>query len=124
MKHALLSSLVLSLSMVSLPALAHTHLESSVPAKNSTITLAPEAVSLKFSEGLETAMCKLLVKNVKSGEVVSDGNPTMRGQDENTLQIAMKPLKKEKATFEVSWKAVSKDTHKMQGTYTFTLNPK
>lgn len=124
MKHPYFATLALFAFAVSAPAFAHTHLESSVPAKDATLAQAPEMVSLKFSEGLETAMCKLQVKNVKSGEVVSDGKPTKRGEDENTLQIALKPLKKEKAAYEVSWKAVSKDTHKMQGTYTFTLDPK
>ncbi len=117
---ACLSILILSAS----PVFAHTHLESKVPAENSVLTEAPSEVILEFSEGLEVAMSKLEVKNAKTGEVVSVGKPTTLPGDDKSLQVPLKPLKKEKATYTVSWKAVSKDTHKMQGSYSFKLEPK
>ena len=109
-------------SLSSVPAFAHTHLQEATPAKDSTVAEAPATVRLHFSEGLEVSMCKLEVKDSKTGHVVSDGKPTAP-EENDLLQVKLKPLKKEKTTYTVIWKAVSKDTHKMEGTYSFTYAP-
>ena len=116
--------LILMLAMtVSVPALAHAHLKTSEPAANATVHAAPSKVVLHFSEPLEAAMCKVEVKNKKTGEVVSDGKPTAGAADKKTLEEALKALPTGQATYEVSWKAVSTDTHRSQGTFVFTVEP-
>jgi len=106
-------------------AFAHAHLESSDPAKDSVVRTMPTTVNLHFSEQLEISMSKLEVKNLDTGKVVSEGKPTYLRDDKSALQIGIKDptLSGEKTRFEVSWKAVSKDSHKMPGKYEFTFDP-
>ncbi len=112
------------LALTPLTALAHAHLMSSSPTKESIVHTAPSEVILHFSEELETVMCKLEVKDLKSCEVVSQKALGTGGDDRSTLKVSLKPLKNEKADYEVSWKAVSKDSHRMAGKYKFTFDPK
>ncbi len=105
-------------------AFAHAKLLKSSPSANEVVHAAPSEVSLHFSEELEVAMSKLEVKNSKTGEVVSQGAVSQNPDDKASLKIALKPLKKPKAVYEVTWKAVAKDAHKMPGHMSFTFDPK
>ena len=107
-------------------AFAHAKLLKSQPSANQVVTQAPSEVVLHFSEELEIPMCKVEVKNVATGEVVSDGAITMAndGKDESSMRIALKSLAKSKAVYDVSWKAVAKDAHKMPGHMQFIFDPK
>jgi copper resistance protein C len=105
-------------------AFAHAHLKTSDPAQNAVVTQAPAQITLKFSEDLELSMSKLEVKDSTSGNVVSIGKVSDGGQGKSTIQVALNPLKKMKSKYQVNWKAVSSDTHRTQGTYEFTYDPK
>jgi methionine-rich copper-binding protein CopC len=115
---------VLSLA-ISGNAFAHAHLESSNPAKDATVNSVPSTVTLHFSEELESSMSKLEVKDLDTGKTVSTGKPAYVNGDKSALQISVNdPAAVSKKThFEVSWKAVSKDSHKMPGKYEFTFDP-
>jgi methionine-rich copper-binding protein CopC len=101
---------------------AHSRIEETTPAKESTVKDFPKQVKIKFSEALETAMSKIEVKNLTTGEVISERSVSP-DNDKSILETSLKPQKAEKAKFEVSWKAVSKDSHTMKGTYDFTVDP-
>jgi methionine-rich copper-binding protein CopC len=120
----LISVIAIMFSIYGARAFAHAHLQEAIPAQNSVVHQAPSEVRLKFSEDLETGLSKIEVKDVDSGILVSSGKSSNGGQDSNTLEVALKPLKKEKSKYRVTWKAVSKDSHKMQGAYEFTFDPK
>lgn len=102
---------------------AHAHILKATPAKNEILAKAPAEVRIQFSEELEGSMSKLEVRNKQTHEVVSSGSTLMDKSTPDTLSISLKPLKNEKETYEVSWKAVAKDTHRMKGTYDFTVEP-
>ena len=124
MKANYFSSLVLGLSLFfSFSASAHTHIQETVPAKESVVKTAPQEVSIKFSEDLETAMSQIEVKNLTTGEIVSE--KAIAGSNKATLLTHLKNEKTNfKATkYEVTWKAVSKDSHTMKGSYSFTVDP-
>ena len=122
MKSKYLSPIVVSIMFCfSMTANAHAHIQKTVPEKNSTVKAAPEAISIYFSEDLEVSMSKVVVKNVTTGEVVSE--KTEAGSEKSTLLTHLKNLKNEKSKFEVIWKAVSKDSHTMKGSYSFTVDP-
>lgn len=104
-------------------AFAHAHLKSSDPAQNAVLAQTPTQVTLKFSENLELSLCKLEVKDNASGDVVSSEKISDGGQGKSTMQVSLKPLKKQKSNFTVTWKAVSTDTHRTQGTFKFTYAP-
>lgn len=104
-------------------AFAHAHLKSSDPAQNAVVAQAPAQITLHFSENLELSLCKLEVKDATSGDIVSLGKLSDGGQGKTTMRVDLKPLKKQKAKYTVSWKAVSADTHRTQGTFDFTYAP-
>ena len=122
MKAKYLSSIIASLAFFfSMTASAHTHIQKTFPAKDSTVKAAPKEVSIHFSEDLETAVSNIEVKNLTTGEVVSE--KTEAGPNKSTLLTHLKNLKNEKTKFEVTWKAVSKDSHTMKGSYGFAVDP-
>jgi methionine-rich copper-binding protein CopC len=102
-------------------AFAHAHLTSSNPAKNAVLHSAPKEIVLHFSEALELSMCKLQVKDLANGDVVSDGTPVEAG-DKSSMKIQLKSLKSAKSTYEVSWKAVAQDAHSMPGKFQFSTD--
>ena len=107
-----------------LPILAsgHTHVKSSNPAKDSVVHSSPKVVEIQFSENLETAMSTIEVKNSKTKEIVSEKKEDSNSSQKE-LKTNLKNLKNEKALYQVSWKAVSKDGHTMKGSYDFTFDP-
>ena len=104
-------------------AFAHAHLVKSSPVKDSTIHSAPNEVILNFSEDLELAMCKVQVKDLKSGKIVSQGKLENPDGKKNSIKVELEPLKNEKSKYEVSWKAVSTDSHRMPGKFVFSYEP-
>jgi methionine-rich copper-binding protein CopC len=120
--------LILSASTLSpVLASAHAHLKKSSPAKDAVLSELPVEVVLHFSEALEPSMCKLTVKDVETGELLSTGSITQESGDANSLKMALNTAlaraKKTPAQYEVAWKAVSKDAHSMPGSYKFRLQP-
>lgn len=109
---ALLSSL-LAVSSV----FAHTHLESAIPAAESTV-VAPQELRLLFSEGVEAAFSKVSLS--KDGIDVPVKSITTESADKKTLIVTpAAPLAA--GDYKVEWQAVSVDTHKSQGHYRFKV---
>lgn len=117
-----------SFALSAAPALAHPKLLSSTPAAKATV--APTAkIELHFSEPLaakfsgadltETSMMmngQMMAHNMKIGGLAATLDPA----DHKTLILSLKkPLAP--GVYKVSWHAVSTDTHKLTGVYTFTV---
>ena len=120
-----LSALLFALGLLMTPriVLAHAKLVSSSPAANETIRIAPIEVILHFTEELEISMSTLEVKDLQTGQVVSVA-PTMQVvNDKASLKVSLKPIGSKKTVFDVSWKAVSLNTHKMPGHFSFNYDP-
>ena len=99
-------------------AMAHALLKAAIPAPGSTISAAPAEVAITFSEGVEPGFSKIVVQDAK-GQSVTDGPLHHAGSADNQLAA---PLKKLGAgAYTVIWHAVSVDTHKTHGTFTFTV---
>ncbi|MEW7857279.1 copper homeostasis periplasmic binding protein CopC [Pseudomonas chlororaphis] len=109
---ALLASLVAASS-----AFAHAHLQSQVPAADSTVS-APSELRLVFSEGVEAAFTKVSLS--KDGAVVAVKALATEGADKKTLVVTpAAPLAA--GAYKVEWHAVSVDTHKSEGSYGFKV---
>jgi len=98
-------------------AFAHAHLKSETPAKDATVS-APAELRLVFSEGVEETLTKV--------EVSSAGKPVMLKStatdpsDKKTLIVTpAAPLPP--GEYKVVWHAVSVDTHKSEGNYSFKV---
>jgi methionine-rich copper-binding protein CopC len=106
----------LTLAMLPQAASAHAHLDHSVPAVGSTMATAPQDVTLTFTQNLEAAFSGVEVTDV-SGARVDQGEAKISG---NTMQIGLKTIVP--GTYTVHWHAVSVDTHKTQGDFSFSVS--
>ena len=96
-------------------AFAHAMLEHAAPGAGATVAVAPKAVTLQFSENLEPAFSGIAVTGA-SGRSVAAGAATAHG---NTMSVPLEALPD--GTYHVAWHALSVDTHRTQGSFTFTV---
>jgi len=110
--------------IAAVPAAAHPKLVSSIPAANGTVK--PTArVSLSFSERL--------VARLSTAQVVMTGMPGMAehapmpvqgraaiAPDGTTLVVNF-PSPLAAGSYRVTWQVVSEDTHKVEGSFDFTV---
>jgi hypothetical protein len=98
-------------------ALAHAHLLSSTPSAGS-LTERPTTLNLRFSEGLVGRFTCVTLTRDGGGPV--KGVACSVGSDGKTLIVTLKsPLTH--GVYSVAWHAVATDTHRTQGTYTFSV---
>jgi methionine-rich copper-binding protein CopC len=102
------------------PAFAHAFLKKSVPGVGSTISPAPKFLLLTFTEGLEIPFCRVVVTD---GMGMNDaaGPPQAVPGHADEMQVPLNIQMPGKIL--VSWHAVSVDTHKTQGSFSFTVAP-
>ena len=99
------------------PAFAHAFLEHAAPAAGETLASAPRQVVLAFSEQLEPAFSGVIVTDSAGGDVEA-GHAIVAGA---SMIMALKPLAP--GRYRVIWHAVSVDTHRTEGAYSFTVKP-
>jgi copper resistance protein C len=105
------------LLIVSAPiAHAHASLSHASPSSGSALSAAPQEVTLTFTDTLEAAFSKLTVTDA-SGVEVSQGKGQVNG---NVMRVRLKPLSA--GTYKVNWRAVSTDTHRTEGNFTFSVD--
>lgn len=99
---------------------AHAHLKSSTPAADSSVT-APNELRLVFSEGVEAAFTQ--VKISKDGAPLEVKSLATEGADKKTLIVIPTATPLRAGEYKVEWHAVSVDTHKSEGSYSFKVSP-
>ncbi len=102
------------------PALAHSFPKTAQPAAGSTVKNAPSEVVILFTEALEPKFSSLQVFDAQNHEV-DTGNAHVDPSDAKRFSVGLKPLPP--GPYKVVWHATSVDTHKTQGSYTFTVAP-
>ena len=95
-------------------ASAHAMLDRASPPVGGTVAQSPSRLTLTFTEKLEPAFSGASVSNA-SGQRVDSGARASG----ITLHISLKPLPP--GTYKVNWHVLSVDTHKTQGSYSFTV---
>jgi methionine-rich copper-binding protein CopC len=118
----LLRSLGLALALAvagATHAVAHAMPEHSSPPVGATVASAPQVIRILFDADLEGALCELRVEDAQK-HVVSAGPARVDPQNDRLLEVAMKPVGP--GTYRVFWVAVSRDTHRTEGSYTFTVS--
>ena len=104
---------------MSTSALAHPKLMSSLPAADATVTAGPSELRLTFNEKLEPSMSGVEVKD-QSGKKIETGKAATDPADAKLLVIPLSaPLGD--GTYNVDWHAVAADTHRIKGSYAFTV---
>jgi copper resistance protein C len=109
---------VLSLSGP-LPAIAHAQLIRAVSAAGGTLHAAPSEVTLRFSEKLEPSFSSVVVRD-STGKQIDKGDGKVDKRDRMVIRASLPSL--EPGVYKVEWKAVSADTHKVSGDFTFKVS--
>jgi methionine-rich copper-binding protein CopC len=99
-------------------ASAHAMLEHALPAAGTTLAKSPGTLTLQFSENLEPAFSSIAVTD-DAGRSVTAGASSAGG---SRMSVPLMPLRP--GRYRVVWHALSLDTHRTQGSYTFTIGPR
>lgn len=100
-------------------AFPHAMPEQSDPGAGAELRQAPPIVSIRFDSELEPLFSRLIVKDA-AGKQVSDGNGTVASP--NSRILTTKLTDHAKGTYHVYWSVVSRDGHRTEGDYTFTVD--
>jgi methionine-rich copper-binding protein CopC len=102
------------------PAFAHAFLVHASPSVGSTVTTPPKTLVLSFTEDLEIPFCAVAVTD---GMGMNDaaGKPQAVPGHPDEMQVPLNIQMPGKII--VTWHALSVDTHKTQGSFSFTVAP-
>ena len=80
----------------------------------------PAQIAITFSEAIEAAFSAIEVTDA-AGRRVDRGSPRTAGGNRSVLIVDLQPIGA--GRYGVTWRAISVDTHKTQGSYSFTVAP-
>lgn len=107
-----------ALALAATQASAHAKLLTSSPAPNATVA-TPKALTLSFSERLQPSFSGLAVTMPKMNNMTA---PMKVGVPKNGRSLVATPTRPLSAgVYKVSWHAVTADTHRVQGSFSFTV---
>lgn len=104
------------------PASAHVLPKHAEPRVGSTIEAAPAQVAVTFDAEVEPVFSVLSVHDAAKKQV-DKKDSHLDAQDHHKLIVSLVPGL-EAGVYHVSWQAVGRDGHHMEGHYTFTVKPK
>lgn len=99
-------------------AWAHAFLDHADPKVGSIVTHSPAEVKIWFSEELEPAFSSIQVRDAQGKEV---DKKDVRLADQNKSLLLVSLPKLVPGVYTVKWHVVSKDTHRTQGHFQFTV---
>ena len=99
---------------------AHPTLKSASPAVDGTVA-APTEIKLSFSEGVILKFSSVELKD-QAGKTLTTGRLATDPKDHKQLIVPLQgPLAA--GTYTVKWNVVSVDTHRVNGSYSFKVEP-
>ena len=98
---------------------AHPELQSAEPAAGGAMTTSPKQIRITFNENVIPQLSGVEVKD-QDGEVIATGEA---GTDPANKKLLIVPLKEQlpPGGYKVEWHAVSDDTHRVRGSYSFSV---
>ena len=118
---AIASVVAVFIGLIHSVAMAHSHLKKSVPAAGATVAAGPREIRLQFNEVIEPRFSKISIE-LKGGWPVASEPATSDPADKTTL-IAKFAQPLQAGTYNVNWQAVSANSHKVKGSFTFQVRP-
>ena len=111
-----LKTIVAALALIgsSMTAEAHATLDHASPAVGSTVSTSPSQVTLYFTEQLEPKFSGAEIRKGADNRV--DRGVSVSGK---VMRVSVGSLAT--GTYTVTWHALSVDTHKTQGSFSFTV---
>ncbi len=102
------------LALTATAALAHAHLQNSVPGNGAVVNVAPASVTLKFSEAARLTACWIQKGDGPKQKV--GGFPSTPAQQVSVPLSHLGP-----GTYVVSWRVLGDDGHVVPGQIHFTV---
>jgi methionine-rich copper-binding protein CopC len=114
------AALAAAFALLAFAANAHPRLVGSSPGAGSTLKKSPTAIRMDFSEGLIPRFTGLVLKD-GSGRTIPTGDASVSGPDSTKLTV---PIRSNlgPGAYRVAWHAVSVDTHRVTGSYSFRIS--
>jgi methionine-rich copper-binding protein CopC len=107
-----------AVSLLPSAAKAHAFLDHAAPAVGGTVSAAPPELRLFFTQELEPAFSGATL-SAGDGQAITTGAASVDPQNRAEMVLRLPPLAP--GHYRVSWHAVSVDTHRTQGTFTFDI---
>jgi methionine-rich copper-binding protein CopC len=110
---------IIAVSLFGSAAYAHPELQSAEPAAGAATTTSPKQIRITFNESVIPQFSGLEVKD-QTGKVISTGKSAT---DPANKKLLIVPLKEQlpPGDYKVEWHAVSDDTHRVKGNYSFSV---
>jgi len=115
---AILLAIMLGYSQIAYP---HAMLVKAVPAVGGAVTGSPSQIRITFSEGVEPRFSGIAI-TAPDGRAIATEPASLDAGDHATLVVLLKE-RLQPGHYKVTWHAVSVDTHKTQGSFTFDVKP-
>ena len=115
---------ILAAALLLMPLLgasvAHSHalLDHAEPGVGATAPTAPRELILVFTERIEPVFSAVEVDDM-AGNRVDQGKIWLDGKNAAIVHVPIKPIGA--GTYKVIWHAVSVDTHRTEGSFTFSV---
>ena len=115
------ASIMITASLLS-SASAHPKLLSAEPAAGEAAATSPKQIKIIFSEAVIPQFSGAEVKD-QAGKKIATGKATVDPADRKQLLVPLnQPLPP--GDYKVEWYAVSDDTHRVKGSYSFSVPPR
>jgi methionine-rich copper-binding protein CopC len=98
---------------------AHPELQSAEPAAGSASATPPKQIRITFNEAVIPRFSGVEVKD-QAGKLIATGKAAVDPANKNVLVV---PIGEElpPGTYKVEWHAVSEDTHREKGAFSFSV---
>ena len=106
------------LCLIPLQVLSHSKLMSSEPANQAELSTAPEQTILNFNR--KVRLMKLELLNAAQESLAIDFKPSPEKSDTFTIELPALSA----GTYQTKWMAMSGDSHKIKGGFTFAVLPR
>jgi methionine-rich copper-binding protein CopC len=110
---------VIAASLFGGAAYAHPEFQSADPAPGAATTTSPRQIRITFDENVIPKMSGVEVKD-QSGKIIPTGKAATDPANKKLLVV---PVNEQLAPgdYKVEWHAVSDDTHRVKGNYSFSV---
>jgi len=108
---------ILTIGFCTTAAVAHAFLNHADPGAGAALTQPPKEISLTFTEKLEPTFSGVSISD-STGHDMEAASPVVSG---TSITVALKPLAT--GSYRVAWHAVSVDSHRTEGSYSFSIKP-
>ena len=110
---------MIAASLFGSAAYAHPELKSAEPAAGAAMTTSPKQIRITFNENVIPQLSGVEVRD-QTGKVISTGKAATDPANKKLLVVSLKE-QLPPGDYKVEWHAVSDDTHRVKGDYSFSV---